>query len=109
MTLNPVCDSLKIRAQPSAGPNAKSYRNLVRHAAAARTCLGDVLEGADLQCLFGFTSVRAAARRRHRGSRLAPSDLDFVTNVIAQFRGITRQLIGRAVLVSQHVISIRTA
>ncbi len=83
----------------------------MRHVAATRTCFGNVFEGADLQRLFGcrVARIRTTSRWRHRGRRGASRDLDLVADMIAQFRSVARELIGRSVLVRQHVISVRAA
>lgn len=86
---------------------------LLRHAAAALAGFGDVLHGADFQSL----GISAGLSRGARGGAAAAGgsrtggahDLHFVTDMLAQLSGVTRELIRVAVLVGESVVAAGAA
>jgi hypothetical protein len=82
---------------------------LFRHAAILAS-FGDVFHGADFKrlgtgaCLSRGPGSRSARIRRCPRARRA-SDLDFVTHVLAQLCRVSGELIARAILSTQSVVS----
>lgn len=85
---------------------------LFRHAAILAS-FGDVFHGADFKrlgtgaCLSRCPGSRSARIRRCRARRA--SDLDFVTHVLAQLCRVSGELIARAILSTQSVVSAGAA
>src|SRR5207245_596330 len=81
---------------------------------ATLTRLGNVFDGTHLKCLLRGASCGGATRRsratgRASGRARGAGDLYFVTNMLAEFRGISGQLISGTALVADGVAPVGTA